>query len=671
MLAAALDPIITIDAYGTIQSASDSVLRVFGWTPGELVGRNVNVLMPDPHHTAHDSYLSNYRRTGQTNILNRTREFEAVRKGGERFPIELSVARVDASGGSLPLFVGMIRDITERKRLERELRLVQDLALSISNARSLSEALIGTLRLICEVTEWDYGEVWLPSPDGKELKGESYWVRQGSGLEGFARTLDGGWFRRGNGLAGRAWSTGKPVWVGDLLSTTEEEFCRPDAAREAGLRAATAVPILADGKPIAVLIFFVRSTRREDIHLLELVRAAVAPLGSLIQRKRIEQELTEYRQNLEEKVNERTRALQESQEKLRLADRLASIGTLAAGLGHDMNNVLLPVRAHLNVLRATHVKKGGKPDGGEGKHIEEIMKGVAYLQQLADGLHFLAMDPDSESDVRGDGEITDMKKWWSQAGLLISKAVPKHVQVTASFPADLPPVDVPAHRLTQAVLNLVVNAGEAIPPPTERKRVQGRVRVWAKEVPDKGLVRLGVTDNGRGMTEEVRRRAFEMFYTTKTRGLGTGLGLPLVRKVVDAARGTVEVESEPGKGTTFFMVLRAASTGGLVRRARVAVMVTDGRAAAMIREILRQSGAEVVADAADAEMVVADPSEVSPEQQAGLVAGRENVQVVLFGRPDEAARQVWGSERTVVIEQRDDFESIRLGIARAFSSLPA
>jgi signal transduction histidine kinase len=88
------------------------------------------------------------------------------------------------------------------------------------------------------------------------------------------------------------------------------------------------------------------------------------------------------------------------------------------------------------------------------------------------------------------------------------KAVPRHVKVTASIPARLPAVAVARHRLTQAVLNLVVNAGEAIP--ARRRRRQGRVHVWAKATGDATAVQLGVTDDGTGMTEEVKRRAFEV-----------------------------------------------------------------------------------------------------------------------------------------------------------------
>ncbi len=122
ILAAVLDPTITIDHRGVIVTASRSVQRVFGWRPRELIGKNISVLIPEPHHSKHDNYLARYRRTGETNILNRTREFEAVRKDGSLVPIELSVSRVDPNGSAAPLFTGSFRDISERKASERALR---------------------------------------------------------------------------------------------------------------------------------------------------------------------------------------------------------------------------------------------------------------------------------------------------------------------------------------------------------------------------------------------------------------------------------------------------------------------------------------------------------------------------------------------------------------------
>src|SRR5690606_35948981 len=87
----------------------------------ELIGRSVSMLMPEPHRSAHDGYLAAYRRTGQTHILDRPREFEAIRKDGSRFSIELNVTRVDVPGQPLPLFAGLMRDLTAEKRATAEL----------------------------------------------------------------------------------------------------------------------------------------------------------------------------------------------------------------------------------------------------------------------------------------------------------------------------------------------------------------------------------------------------------------------------------------------------------------------------------------------------------------------------------------------------------------------
>ncbi len=122
LLAGMLDPVVTIDASGIIQDASESVRDVFGYAPGEIVGQNVKLLMPEPHASAHDGYLAHYRRTGETKILNRTREFEVLRKDGTRLVCELSVSRVDVPGEDGPLFIGSFRDVTARKHAERELR---------------------------------------------------------------------------------------------------------------------------------------------------------------------------------------------------------------------------------------------------------------------------------------------------------------------------------------------------------------------------------------------------------------------------------------------------------------------------------------------------------------------------------------------------------------------
>jgi PAS domain S-box-containing protein len=120
ILASMLDPTISIDEMGIIQAASDSVERVFGYAPHELVGRNIKILMPEPHRSNHDGYLEHYRRTGETGIVGRTREFDVVCKDGRTIVCALSVSRADPDDGQA-VFAGTFRDITELKRMTQAL----------------------------------------------------------------------------------------------------------------------------------------------------------------------------------------------------------------------------------------------------------------------------------------------------------------------------------------------------------------------------------------------------------------------------------------------------------------------------------------------------------------------------------------------------------------------
>jgi two-component system sensor kinase FixL len=119
ILQTAVEGIITIDERGVIESLNPAAERIFGYAAAELIGRNVSVLMPTPYREEHDTYLSNYRRTGHARIIGIGREVLGQRKDGTVFPIDLSVSEVKLHNRRL--FTGFVRDITERKRLEQEI----------------------------------------------------------------------------------------------------------------------------------------------------------------------------------------------------------------------------------------------------------------------------------------------------------------------------------------------------------------------------------------------------------------------------------------------------------------------------------------------------------------------------------------------------------------------
>ncbi len=274
-------------------------------------------------------------------------------------------------------------------------------------------------------------------------------------------------------------------------------------------------------------------------------RIAMA-LADVSQRRALQDVFEQGQDDLRRLVEQRTAELEAAHLRLRLADRMAAVGTLGAGLGHDMNNVLLPVRAHLNALA------GAADEAGLGEHVEAIRQSLAYLQQLADGLHFIALDPERENA----SDATALDRWLEDVRPILRNAVSGAVALELDVPIDLPPVAVAPHRLTQAVLNLVVNAGEAVR--GDDGDGGGTVRLWARPASVPGRLLLGVSDDGPGMSDEVARRAGAMYFTTKSRRMGTGLGLALVRMVAERAGGTMDIRSEPGVGTSVVLTLPLA-----------------------------------------------------------------------------------------------------------------
>ncbi|MDZ4779363.1 MAG: EAL domain-containing protein [Planctomycetia bacterium] len=125
MLSSTLDPMITVDSQGIVQAASKSVETVFGWKPDELIGQNIKVVIPEPYRSEHDGYLSRYRQTGTSKLLGQSRELTASRRDGTEFPCLVTLWKVDVPEQSEPLFMGLLRDITEHTQTTRKL---EDLA---------------------------------------------------------------------------------------------------------------------------------------------------------------------------------------------------------------------------------------------------------------------------------------------------------------------------------------------------------------------------------------------------------------------------------------------------------------------------------------------------------------------------------------------------------------
>ena len=183
----------------------------------------------------------------------------------------------------------MSQDITERKRSERGLRLLQTITSLISQAEDLESALQVALRTVCEATGWILGQAWTPSRDGTALGCISAWHSSDQDLEAFRASSEETTFLPGIGLPGRVWISKRAAWVPDV--TDDPNFPRAASARVAGLKAAVGIPVLAGDEVVLVMEFFVRQLREEDEDLIKLISAVAAELGLVIQSKRAEEAL--------------------------------------------------------------------------------------------------------------------------------------------------------------------------------------------------------------------------------------------------------------------------------------------------------------------------------------------------------------------------------------------
>lgn len=348
-----------------------------------------------------------------------------------------------------------------------------------------------------------------------------------------------------------------------------------------------------------------------------------------------------------------------AESRMRDADRLAVLGTLAAGLGHDMNNVLLPMRAHVNALGA----RKRPADADRSAHVERVRAGLSYLQHLADSLHGLALDPDGE----GDGvSSTDLAEWWEASGPLLAKALRRGIALESALPAEMPAVAVPPHALTRAVLNLLVNASEAMP--KDRSGHWPKVVIRARA--NGTAVHLELADNGSGMSPDVVRRAFDMFFTTKTRGLGTGLGLPLVRRVVERAGGSVEIDSRAGLGTTVRLILPYAAEESSGAPTLATIKMDDGRAAAMITGALQSRGVAVDPSVAflDADLAIVECARIAVDDLRRWTESHSARCLVIFGRPRAEIAAEAAARGVSVISEPDDIAAIEHALDAALEN---
>jgi CheY-like chemotaxis protein/two-component sensor histidine kinase len=237
---------------------------------------------------------------------------------------------------------------------------------------------------------------------------------------------------------------------------------------------------------------------------------------------------------------------------LTLSDRMASIGTLAAGVAHEINNPLACVLANLDLVsrdvQRLAQKLGVMTEFGEVfEELRDAREGAERIRNIVRDLRIF-----SHSDEEKTGPV-DIHRVLDSTLRMAWNEIRHRARLVKNY-GSTPPVEASEARLGQVFLNLVVNAAQAI---AEGKAQDNEIRV-STSTDSAGRATIEIVDTGPGMPPEVLCRLFTPFFTTKAVGVGTGLGLSICHRIITSFGGSIEVTSEVGKGTTFRISLLAS-----------------------------------------------------------------------------------------------------------------
>ncbi len=597
LLEAAPDAIIGVGADGRIVLVNAQTEALFGYPRAELIGQPVEILVPESHRVVHRDEREVYVANPRTRPLHSGLDLAGRRKDGSEFPAEISLSATETGEGLLVWAI--VRDVTESRRADVRFR---DLVEAAPDA-IVAVGEDGRIALVNAQTEMLFGypraeligqpvEILVPESARVVHRGhrEAYVADpttrpMGSGLDLAGRRKDGSEFPAEISLSAIETDEGllisavvrdvserqKAAIIASssdlILSMTLEGTVtswNPAAERLHGAAAMDAIgrsieELLAakHAELMRALVARVTNGERIDEFDMALPRAGggtvdiaftMSPVVdsegeivgvSAIGRDRTEQRRAEIqRRNLEERLNQ--------------AQRLESLGQLTGGIAHDFNNLLAVI---LNY--ASFVAEDVRDNPSVRADVEMIRaageRAARLVQQL---LIFGRQETVQHRALDVNDIVIDVRQ-------MLSRTLGEHVEVVVVLGGDLPAVRSDRSQMEQVLVNLAVNARDAMPDggvlTVETCSIdldEGYSEVHPDVRPGRH-VRLSVSDTGSGMTKEVQDRAFEPFFTTKPQGFGTGLGLATVYGIVRESGGAMSLYSEMDLGTTVSILLPA------------------------------------------------------------------------------------------------------------------
>ena len=417
-----IDAIVVIDSTGAIRSINQATERVFGYRTGELIGGNVSLLMPEPYAGAHDGYLANYLRTGTKKIIGIGREVAGRRKDGAVFAMELSVGETRDPEGN-PIFVGIIRDITERKAAEIALRDSEHRSRSLAAiVESSDDAIIGST-LDGVVTSWNKAAERIFGYSDAEMIGQPIFRLA---LPGHARDM--------RDILSR-------IKAGARFEHYETQRCHKNG---------TLIHVSLSVSPI---------------HDAE---------GRLIGASNVARDITAAKA-AEASLKDAETRLQEVNAELLHASRLSVMGQMASTMAHELNQPLTAVTNYLEAGR--HLIASGV---GSTERITDLMeKAVAQAQRAGEVIRRLRQFVSKGETERTSQNLNQLVEQTLALGLVGARQA--GVRVSLELDRNLPPVVVDPVQIQQVMLNLVRNAIEAMEV-TDRRELTITTRAVGAEI---------------------------------------------------------------------------------------------------------------------------------------------------------------------------------------------
>jgi two-component system, cell cycle sensor histidine kinase and response regulator CckA len=518
------EAILAWELRGPIIYWNHAAEQLYGYAQHEALGRSSHELLQTEFPDGRAQFETELVRRGEW-----SGESKQVTKHGRRIEVESRFKLIEDRAGSR-LILECNRDISHRKQSARRLATEHAATLVLAESETLEMAWRKMLEIIAEGLDWELAMVWLVNKQIATLERAEIWQDPALELSKDATQLQ---LARGVGLAGRVWASEEPIWVSDLIK--EAEVMRRGIPGDARLHGAFGFPIKIRGEVLGVVVFVSTTVRAPDDDLLNMAQALGGEIGQFVERMRAEAALRQSEEHLRNQA-------QELEQQLLASGRLVAVGELTASMAHEFNNPLGIVLGFAQGLLAN--MDSSDPNY---HHVQIISEEAKRCEKLVQELLEFGRPKNA------DFAWTDVQEMIQKTlDLVQPRAGKSKIEAFAKLEGELPQIHADPQQLQQVLLNLSLNAVDAMPK-------GGMLTIAAKQESPSRLT-ITVADTGIGIEPDVLPRIFQPFFTSKKRR-GLGLGLPICDRIVKAHGGRIEVNSIPGEGTRFTIRLPINGSG--------------------------------------------------------------------------------------------------------------